>query len=133
MTLLCCCDFDFTSSSVSSVSESHENGGEKMSVNDIGLRWAAALREKYMNGCLAKRIARDFNVETRTANSWLQGNAPYAKHLCRAGQLFGPAFVLKVISPDSLLAEVAEADQAIMYLRRGLDELEVRLERLRSR
>lgn len=114
-------------------SESVRTEGDSMLSDDIGLRWADALRKKYAGNSAAKRIARDFGIEPRTAAAWMQGGAPYVRHLCRAAELFGAAFVLKVISPDSLLAEVAEADQAIMYLRRGLDELEVRLERLRSR
>lgn len=98
--------------------------------NDIGLRWAEALRKKYAGNCAAKRIARDFGVEPRTASAWMQGGAPYVRHLCRAAEMFGVAFVVRVIAPNSVFADVADVDQALGALRRQIDDLGERIRRL---
>lgn len=111
-------------------SESVRMGRDSMLSNDIGLRWAEALRKKYAGNCAAKRIARDFGVEPRTASAWMQGGAPYVRHLCRAAEMFGVAFVVRVIAPNSVFADVADVDQALEALRRQIDDLGERIRRL---
>lgn len=111
-------------------SESVRTGGDSMLSTDIGLRWADALRKKYAGNCAAKRIARDFGVEPRTASAWMQGGAPYVRHLCRAAELFGVAFVISIVAPDSIFADLADVDQAVGTLRRQIDDLGERLRRL---
>lgn len=117
----------------SACSELQDRGGKAMSGNDIGFRWARELRRQYGGTAAAKRIAHDFGVEVRTAVSWMQGGAPYAKHLCRAADLFGAAFVLHVVSPDSELAVCADVDQAIDVLRKRIDDLNGRIARLKGK
>ena len=104
-----------------------------MSATDVGLRWARELRRQYGGTSAAKRIARDFGVEVRTAAAWMQGGVPFVRHLCRAADLCGAAFVLRVLSPDSELAGCADVDQAIDVLRRRVDDLNRRIARLKGR
>ncbi len=111
-------------------SESVRTGGDSMLSDDIGLRWADALRKKYAGNSAAKRIARDFGIEPRTAAAWMQGGAPYVRHLCRAAELFGVAFVIGVVAPNSIFADVADVDQALASLRRQIDDLGERIRRL---
>lgn len=91
----------------------------------IGQRWADALRRRFVGAHQAKRIARALDCEVRTAESWLSGQAPYAKYLFRAARRFGAALVLEVLAPDDRLAEAARLETA-------LDDVEARLRALGS-
>lgn len=91
----------------------------------VGLRWAQALRSRYPGAHQAKRIAADFRAEIRTAQSWLGGQAPQVKHLCRAALVHGPSIVTEVLLPGTSLDTEARVD-------RGLEELEQRLDALRA-
>ncbi len=122
------CETEFPSA----CTELQSGGGKTMSATDVGLRWARELRRQYGGTAAAKRIARDFGVEVRTAAAWMQGGVPFVRHLCRAADLFGAAFVLRVLSPDSELAGCADVDQAIDVLRRRVDDLNRRIARLKG-
>lgn len=76
---------------------------------EIGRRWACALRKRFAAN-RAKLIAKAFNVEVKTAESWLAGGSPYAKHLCTAWRLFGAQIVAEVIAPGSSWESGAQAD-----------------------
>lgn len=69
----------------------------------LGQRWASALRKYFSKRNTAKEIARFFDVEVRTANNWLQGNAPYMKYLWVAGQKLGSSFLAEILVPNENL------------------------------
>ncbi|WP_428247244.1 hypothetical protein [Ferrovibrio sp.] len=83
---------------------------------EIGPRWAAALRRRYPGAHQAKRIARDFDCETRTAEAWLGGQAPYAKYLMRGWRLHGAALVGEVLAPDDAAQRAALNEAALIGL-----------------
>lgn len=69
---------------------------------EVAGRWAALLREHYGMRHATKRIMRDFNVETRTAKSWLSGEVtPQLSSFVTAARLFGITAVLGVLFPDT--------------------------------
>lgn len=86
----------------------------------IGARWSAVLQELYRGRYTAKRIARDFAVEPRTARAWLAGQAPYAKYLVRLGRLWGASLVLQILAADAHAHPEAR-------VRSALDEIDHRL------
>ncbi len=86
----------------------------------VGARWAGVLHELYRGRDTAKRIARDFAVEPRTAKAWLGGQAPFAKYLVRLGRLYGPSLVLQILAADPH----AHAPARVLS---ALDEIEHRL------
>lgn len=94
-------------------------GGESA----VGQRWAAALADRYPGAHQAKRIATALKVETRTAASWLAGQPPLAKHLCRAGLIHGPALVLDVLLPADPAAREARLAEELAAVERRLDGL----------
>jgi hypothetical protein len=89
----------------------------------VGVRWADALNARYAGAHQAKRIAQDFVVDARTAQSWLAGQQPLCKHLCRAAVLHGPAIVWDVLLPGSDLARDARLDDDLRQLEARLDGL----------
>lgn len=79
----------------------------------VGMRWANALRRQYREKRnYRKDIARDFDVDVRTVDSWLRGGSPQAKSLCKAWRLFGPLFVADVLAPDAE-SRILDADAAL--------------------
>lgn len=90
----------------------------------VGERWAVALDVRYPGLGKDKRIARDFAVDVRTAQSWRAGQAPTCKHLCKAALIHGPSIVVEVLLPGTELERHARIDD-------GLRELESRLDALR--
>lgn len=98
---------------------------------EIGQRWAAALRRRYPGGFAAKRIARAFDVDARTAESWLAGQAPFAKYLLRAWRLHGGAMVAEVLAPDDGEAKAALNEAALIGIEHQLGKLGDELARLK--
>lgn len=74
----------------------------------IGNRWAAALKKRFPEKNTTKHVARAFNVELRTARSWLEGQAPYCKHIFKAGQKFGLAMIEEILFPDTKMMSIDE-------------------------
>lgn len=98
----------------------------------IGLRWAALLRRLYPAPNTAKKIAAAFQIDTRTAEAWLQGQyAPYAKFLLRAWRLHGFGAVAEVLAPDSAIAQAAPMQDALQDLETNLARLGDQLAQLR--
>lgn len=90
---------------------------------EIGRRWACALRKRFAAN-RAKLIAKAFNVEVKTAESWLAGGGgPQAKHLCTAWRLFGAQIVAEVIAPGSSWESGAQADAILNDIEAKLADL----------
>lgn len=89
---------------------------------EIGRRWACALRKRFPAN-RAKLIAQAFGVEVKTAESWLAGGSPYAKHLCTAWRLFGAQIVAEVIAPGSSWESGAQADAILNDIEAKLADL----------
>jgi|GEM_PF-2891697 len=77
----------------------------------LGTRWGDWLCRTYSGGHAVKRIARNFAVSQPTAKAWLNGQAPYAKHLVRALRLHGAVVLAEVLAPDTALARLADVDR----------------------
>ena len=103
----------------------HENAGPCN--GDYGQRWAGFLRQRYTGTCAAKRIARDFECEPRTATAWLGGQPPHIRHLARAGQVFGPVAIAAVLFPDTTYFLSADMHDAIGVLQARIDDIKNKL------
>lgn len=91
----------------------------------LGQRWAEALRQKFGSKNTAKKIAHVFDVEVRTARSWLEGAAPFIKYIYVAGQKLGSGFVADILTPDNKWKTFCNIDEA-------LDEMEKQICQLRN-
>lgn len=104
------------------------NHGREMLNNDItlqiGSRWAASLRKRFGPKNTAKLIAAAFNVEIRTARSWLSGSAPFIKHLYLAGEKFGAVIIAEVLMPNNVWFGYARLENHIEEL--GLKICQIR-------
>ncbi|BAI73191.1 hypothetical protein AZL_025530 [Azospirillum sp. B510] len=98
----------------------------------VGLRWAEALGARYAGAHQAKRIAQDFGVEPRTAQSWLGGQPPLCKHLCRAALVHGHGIVLEVLLPGTPLEREARLDAELRAVEARLDGLRRTIAELRA-
>ena len=87
--------------------------GQVTETIQVGQRWATALKKRFPERCRAKYIAKAFSVEVKTAETWLAGGAPQAKHFCTAWRLFGAPVIAEVIAPDSDFSHWAQADAAV--------------------
>lgn len=97
----------------------------------IGRRWAEALRRRYRGEAAAKTVARAFDVQVRTAEGWLAGQAPYAKYLLRGWRLHGAALVAEVLAPGSDWHASASVEAALVEVETRLAGLGDELARLR--
>jgi hypothetical protein len=88
----------------------------------VGQRTAAWLRQQYPNAH-AKRIARDFNVDERTAKSWLAGKPPSTDYWHSCVARWGKGFVAFVYAPYFDWAEQARLEVEIETIQSRLDEL----------
>lgn len=94
----------------------------------VAERWAALLRSKYRGGHAAKRIARDFKIETRTAKSWLTGEvSPRLDNFMAAAKVFGIYAVLGVLFPDTEEFQKQKLRDDLSALRSQLDHLSNKL------
>lgn len=121
----------FSPSVVSSLSQKGIRKTMSKNNNDlqpetIGLRWAALLRQHYGTH-MAKNIARDFDCEARTAQSWLAGQAPQLRHFMRAAEILGLAAVLTVLFPDTDIQQKIKLHDDLLELRSRLDSLSCEL------
>lgn len=89
----------------------------------LGRRWGDWLAEVYGRANMAKLIARDFDVSVRTAEVWLAGQAPYARHIVRALRLHGLGVVGAVLAPGTAVERLARVDQLA-------DDLETKMQAL---
>lgn len=89
----------------------------------LGQRWAAALKKEFNTKNTAKEIARFFDVEVRTARSWLAGSAPYAKHLWVAGQKLGSGFLADLLTPNSKWKKYSDIDEALDLMEKQICRL----------
>jgi transposase-like protein len=96
----------------------------------VGRRWSNALRQRYPGQHAAKRIARDFDVTPSTAESWLGGQSPYARHFVKAAALFGPAILFDVLAPGLAAPSEDDTRRALAEVKGELDRLGDRLARL---
>lgn len=101
----------------------------------LGQRWAELLRKYFGRQNTAKAVAAAFNVELRTARSWLDGSAPYIKYLWVAGQKLGGSFIAELLTPNTkwlnyfnIDKELDEMEKCICKLR---DEIEALKEEMR--
>lgn len=74
----------------------------------IGSRWATALKKRFPEKNTTKHVARAFDIELRTARSWLEGQAPYCKYLFLAGQKFGMGIIEEILFPDTKMTSIDE-------------------------
>lgn len=88
----------------------------------VGDRLAAWLRQAYPDA-KAKRVAADFDVDERTAKSWLSGALPKNKHMLAMKQRWGWRFVAFIYQPMDF---AGQAD-----LRARLDVLDTELAEVR--
>ena len=87
----------------------------------LGQRWAAALKKRY--GKSAKMIAKDFDVEVRTARSWIEEEkAPYAVNFVKAWEIHGISFINETLNPNQEVSP-AEIQQALTEVRQRLEKL----------
>lgn len=84
----------------------------------LGQRWATALREEFPERNTAKHIAIFFQIEPRTAQSWLGGQAPQAKYLYIAAQKLGPDFISEILETPK---------NKMVNINKVLEELESKL------
>lgn len=89
----------------------------------LGQRWAAALKRRYDGRNARKRIARDFEVAPRTAESWLCGQVPMVRHMSRAAGLFGMVIIAEILAPDSRWHRELLVTDRIGTLNRQIDDI----------
>lgn len=110
--------------------------GYDMTKDDItlqlGLKWAQALKNRFGDKNTAKRIARTFGVETRTARSWLAGTAPYMKYLWIAGQKLGSGFLAELLTPNMLWKTYSDIDEALDMLDKEICQLRDEIRNLKE-
>lgn len=101
--------------------------GFDMTKDDItlqfGQRWAEALKKEFGNQNTAKQVARVFDVEVRTARSWLYGSAPYVKHLWIAGQKLGSGFLADLLTPNKKWKTYTNIDKALDLMEKQICQL----------
>lgn len=98
----------------------------------IGMRWANALKRQFgEKRNYRKEIARTFNVDVRTVDSWLRGGSPQAKSLCTAWKLFGALFVADVLAPEAD-AKILDADAALREIETKINLIGEKLVYLRK-
>jgi Mg2+ and Co2+ transporter CorA len=101
-------------------------GGD--SRENVAARWAAFLHTQYGTRHAAKRISRDFDIENRTAKSWLTGEVtPQLDSFMAAARLFGIAAVLGVLFPDTEEFQQQKLKDDLSLLRSQLDRLSHKL------
>lgn len=98
----------------------------------IGSRWAEALRKRFDSRHTAKQIAKSFNVEVRTAQSWLGGQAPYIKHLWLAGKIFGSVIIAEVLMSENTWLGYAKLESHIEELSLKICQIREDIEQLRE-
>ncbi|MBQ8347395.1 MAG: hypothetical protein IJY17_07335 [Alphaproteobacteria bacterium] len=87
----------------------------------LGRRWAAALIKRY--GRCAKKIAKDFDVEVRTARSWLnEEKTPFAVNFMRAWEIHGVGFINETLNPNRNISNT-EIQAELTEVRRKLERL----------
>lgn len=96
----------------------------------IGQRWAECLKKRFSTKNTAKEVARFFNVEVRTARSWLAGSAPYIKHLWIAGQKLGSGFLAELLTPNKKWKTYANIDEALILLEKEICQLRKEIQNL---
>ena len=95
-----------------------------MANNDItfqlGQRWAELLRRHFAS---AKQVARAFDVEVKTANSWLSGATPYAKYIQIAAEKLGSEFVAELFCLNKRIKTIANIDDELIKMEKSLSNL----------
>lgn len=98
----------------------------------VGMRWANALKKQFgQKRNYRKEIARVFDVDVRTVDSWLRGGSPQAKSLCKAWHLFGALFVADVLAPGED-AGILDADAALREIEQKINLIGEKLVFLRK-
>lgn len=73
----------------------------------LGERWAQALKTRFPEKNTAKHIAACFNIETRTARSWLDGQTPILKYLYVAAHKLGVDLVAEIlVTPNMKMVKI---------------------------
>lgn len=98
----------------------------------LGQRWANALRKRFGKKNTAKEIARCFNIELRTARSWLYGTAPYLKYIWIAGQKLGSGFVADLLTPNKKWKTYTNIDEALENLEKEICRLRNEIQSLKQ-
>ena len=110
--------------------------GFEMTKDDItlllGQRWADALKKKFGKRNAAKEIARFFDIEVRTARSWLAGSTPYIKYLWLAGQKLGSGFIAEILTPDNKCKTYADIDEALDIMGKQICQLREEIRSLKK-
>ena len=96
----------------------------------LGHRWAASLKKQFGTKNTAKEIARFFDIEVRTARSWLAGSAPYTKHLWTAGQKLGSGFLAELLTPNNKWKTYANIDEALDLMEKEICQLRKEIQNL---
>lgn len=108
--------------------------GLDMTKDDItllmGQRWAASLEKQFGPKNTAKKIARFFDIEVRTARSWLAGSTPYIKHLWVAGQKLGSGFLAELLTPNNKWKTYANIDEALGLMEKEICQLRKEIQNL---
>lgn len=111
--------------------------GKEMSNKDnksrVGERWAAALKKRYGDAHTAKKIAKDFDIEPRTAKSWLGGQAPYAGQIEKAGEKFGLKFLIEVLNPGIPVYDGKDFEKAFEEVKEKIEWIQDQVSVLRRR
>lgn len=90
----------------------------------VGQRASAWLRQAYPGDSRAKRIARDFECDERTAKSWLAGERPANRHWDQMVARWGRAFLAFVYQPYFDWAEQERLDAELAALQSVAARLE---------
>lgn len=76
----------------------------------LGERWAGALKKHFPERNTTKHIAQFFEIEPRTARSWLDGQAPQLKYLFIAAQKLGADFIAEILdTPKNKMVNINKA------------------------
>ncbi|MBO6290180.1 MAG: hypothetical protein J6N45_07655 [Alphaproteobacteria bacterium] len=86
----------------------------------LGQRWAGLLRRHFAS---AKQVARAFDVEVKTANSWLSGATPYAKYIQIAAEKLGSEFVAELFCLNKRIKTIANIDDELIKMEKSLSNL----------
>lgn len=89
----------------------------------LGQRWAAALQKRYNQKNAAKAIAKDFDIEVRTAWAWLYGSTPYLKYVWLAAQRFGCDFLAEILTPNVEWEKMVNIDNTLLELEKKICQL----------
>lgn len=96
----------------------------------IGQRWASALKKRFPERNTVKLVAKSFDIEVRTARSWLEGQAPRCQHLFVAGQKFGMGILFELFSPNK---KVGKLEDSLLNLEKKIYQLGQDLRAIRER